>query len=293
MLKRRDPDSRLEGGGVCLEASVTNGPIMKKVLACLILLSLSVSCAMANEAIPAIAKDLAPSGRLRAAINFGNPVLVQKDPATREPRGVSPDLARELARRLEVPVDFIPFDGAGKVVDAVKADAWDVAFLAIDPTRADSITFTAPYVVIEGTYLVPETSPLRAPEDADKDGVRIAVSTGSAYHLYLKRELKHAQLAEVQGGDPVFDLLVQNRANAAAGIRQALMSFASAHPDFRVMPGRFMAINQAMAAPKGRELGARFLRAFVEEMKASGFVARALAASGQADAAVAPPTPAE
>jgi polar amino acid transport system substrate-binding protein len=247
---------------------------------------------MANEAIPAITKDLAPSGRLRAAINFGNPVLAQKDPAAGEPRGVSAELARELARRLGVPVDFIPFDGAGKVVDAVKADVWDVAFLAIDPLRTTGITFSAPYVVIEGTYLVPESSPLRTPEDADKDGVRIAVSSASAYHLFLKRELKHARLVEEQGG-AAFELLVQNRADAAAGIRQALLAFASTHPGLRVMPGRFMAINQAMATPKGRELGARFLRAFVEEMKASGFVAKALAASGQADAAVAPPSPAE
>jgi polar amino acid transport system substrate-binding protein len=266
---------------------------MKKMFVSLILLWLSGSCAMANEATPAIVKDLAPSGRLRAAINFGNPVLAQRDQATREPRGVSPELARELAQRLGIPVDFVPFDGAGKVVDALKADAWDVAFLAIDPLRATGITFTAPYVAIEGTYLVPENSPLREPEDADKDGVRIAVSTGSAYHLFLKRELKHAQLAEAQGGTAAFELLMQNRADAAAGIRQALMSFASAHPGLRVMPGRFMTINQAMATPKGRELGARFLRAFVEDMKASGFVAKALAASGQTDAAVAPPSPAE
>jgi polar amino acid transport system substrate-binding protein len=266
---------------------------MKKLLASLVLLWLSVSSAMANEVTPAIAKELAPSGRLRAAINFGNPVLAQKDAATGEPRGVSAELARELGRRLGISVEFVPFDGAGKVVDAVKADIWDVAFLAIDPLRAADITFTAPYVVIEGTYLVQETSLLRTPEDADKDGIRIAVSTGSAYHLFLKRELKHAQLAEVQGGAAVADLLVQNRADAAAGIRQALLSFASTHPGLRVMPGRFMAINQAMATPKGREPGARFLHAFVEEMKSSGFVAKALAASGQADAAVAPPSPAE
>jgi polar amino acid transport system substrate-binding protein len=268
-------------------------PIMKKMLACIVLLWPFVSCAMANEATPAIAKDLAPSGRLRAAINFGNPVLVQKDRATGEPRGVSVELARELARQLGVPADLIPFDGAGKVVDAVKADTWDIAFLAIDPVRTDSITFTAPYVVIEGTYLVPQNSPLRVPEDADSAGVRIAVSTGSAYHLFLRRELRHAQLAEAQGGDAAFDLLIQNRANAAAGVRQALDAFASAHPGFRVMPGRFMAINQAMATPNGREVGARFLRSFVEEMKASGFIAKALAASGQTGAAVAPPSPAE
>jgi polar amino acid transport system substrate-binding protein len=267
---------------------------MKKMLACLILLWPSVSCAMNSEATPAISKDLAPSGRLRTAINFGNPVLAQKDPATGEPRGVSAELARELARRLGVPIDFIPFDGAGKVVDALKADGWDLAFLAIDPQRAAEITFTAPYVVIEGTYLVPENSAIRSVEDADKDGIRIGASTGSAYYLFLKRELKHAQLVDVTtGGASSFALLAEGRADAVASIKQALLTYASAHPGVRVLPGRFMAINQAMATPKGREAGARFLRAFVEEMKASGFVARALAASGQSDAAVAPPSPAE
>lgn len=267
------------------------GPIMKKMFACLVLLWLSASCAMATEVTPAIAKDLAPSGRLRAAINFGNPVLAQKDPATGEPRGVSPELARELARRLGVPADFVPFDGAGKVVDAVKAGAWDVAFFAIDPGRADSITFTAPYVVIEGTYLVPENSAIRSVEDADKDGVRIGASTGSAYYLFLRRELKHAHVVDVTGGAASFALLAEGRVDAVASIKQALLTYAGVHAGLRVLPGRFMAINQAMATPKGRELGARFLRAFVEEMKASGFVAKALAASGQPDAAVAPPLP--
>jgi polar amino acid transport system substrate-binding protein len=264
--------------------------IMKKLLACLILLWPSVDGAMASEATPAIAKDLAPSGRLRAAINFGNPVLVQKDKATGEPRGVSPDLARELARRLGLPLDFIPFDGAGKVVEALKNGAWDIAFLAIDPGRAEEIAFTAPYVVIEGTYLVPAASPITTIEDADKAGVRIAVVTGSAYHLFLKRAVKHATLVEAPDGSSSVALLGQGRADAAAGIRQALASSAAADTGLRVIPGRFMAINQAMAAPKGREAGSAYLRAYVEEMKASGFVAKALSASGQAEAVVAPPS---
>jgi polar amino acid transport system substrate-binding protein len=267
--------------------------IMKKMLACLILFSSSVGYAMPTEPAPAVTKDLAPSGRLRAAINFGNPVLAQKEPATGEPRGVSAELVRELGRQLGVPVDFVAFDGAGKVVDAVKANAWDVAFLAIDPQRAAEMTFTAPYVVIEGTYLVPENSAIRSVEDADKDGVRIGASTGSAYYLFLKRELKHAKLVDATGGAAAFALLAEGRADAVASIKQALLTHASAHPGLRVLPGRFMAINQAMVTPKGRELGARFLHAFVEEMKASGFVAKALAASGQTDAAVAPLSPAE
>src|SRR5215510_10912739 len=137
-------------------------------------------------------KDLAPTGRLRAAINFGNPVLAQKDPATGEPRGVSGELARELAHRLGVAITFVPFETAGKVVDA--SGSWDVAFLAIDPVRAAGIDFTAPYVVIEGTYMVPDNSPWRTIQDVDRDGVRVAVGRGSAYDLYLTRALKHAKL---------------------------------------------------------------------------------------------------
>lgn len=264
---------------------------MIKKLCWLVLLWPYVTCAMASDVPPAVLQDLAPSGRLRVAINFGNPVLAQKDPATGEPRGVSAELARELGQRLGSPVEFVTFDSAGKVFDALKSNAWDVAFLAIDPARAVGITFSAPYVVIEGVYLVPENSPLRKIEDVDRDGVRIAVGRGSAYDLFLKRELKHAQLVEAPSSAAALDLFLRDGLDAAAGVRQPLVAFASTHPNLRVIPERFMAINQAVGTPKGRDTGARFLRAFVEEMKASGFVAKALAASGQADATVAPPAP--
>jgi polar amino acid transport system substrate-binding protein len=175
----------------------------------------------------------------------------------------------------------------------LQADAWDVAFLAIDPVRAVGITFSAPYVVIEGVYLVPENSPLRGIEDVDRDGVRIAVGRGSAYDLFLKRELKRARLVEAPSSSGALDLFLQDKLDAAAGVRQPLVAFARTHPNLRVIPERFMAINQAVGTPKGRDTGARFLRAFVEEVKASGFVAKALAASGQADATVAPPAAVE
>ena len=267
--------------------------MMIKKLCWLVLLWPCVTCAMASDISPAVVKDLAPSGRLRVAINFGNPVLAQKDPATGEPRGVSAELARELGRRLGSPVEFVIFDSAGKVFDALKADAWDVAFLAIDPVRAAGITFSAPYVVIEGAYLVPEDSPLRGIEDVDRDGVRIAVGRGSAYDLFLKRELKRAQLVEAPSSSAALDLFLRDKLDAAAGVRQPLVAFARTHPNLRVIAERFMAINQAVGTPKGCDAGARFLRTFVEEVKASGFVAKALAASGQADAAVAPPAPVE
>jgi polar amino acid transport system substrate-binding protein len=241
--------------------------------------------------VPAgVVKDIAPTGTLRAAINLGNMVLAQKDPATGEPRGITVDLARELARRLGLPLALVPFDAAGKVFDALKTGSWDIAFLAIEPVRAAEIAFTAPYVIIEGVYLVPTDSPLRAVADVDRDGVRIAVNKGSAYDLYLTRTLKHAKLVRGESG---VDLLVQDKLEAAAGVKQPLVEYAKTHPAVRVMDGRFMEIRQAMGTPKlryeGRDAAPRYLHAFVEEMKATGFVAKALERSNQPDAAVAPP----
>ena len=237
-----------------------------------------------------LVKDLAPTGKLRAAINLGNMVLAQKDPATGDMRGVTVDLARELARRVGLPLELVPFDAAGKVFEALKAGAWDVAFLAIEPVRAAEIAFTAPYVIIEGVYLMPKDSPLRAVADVDRDGVRIAVNKGSAYDLYLTRTIKHAQLVRGENG---IELFVRDRLEAAAGVKQPLVEYAKTDPSVRIMDGRFMEIRQAMGTPKlryqGREAAPRYLHAFVEEMKATGFIAEALRRSNQPDAAVAPP----
>ncbi len=237
-----------------------------------------------------LVKDLAPTGTLRAAINLGNMVLAQKDPATGEPRGITVDLARELARRLGLPVELVPFDAAGKVFEAQKAGSWDIAFLAIEPVRAAEIAFTAPYVIIEGVYMVPANSPLRAVADVDRDGVRIAVNKGSAYDLYLTRTLKHAQLVRGENG---IDLFVRDKLEAAAGVKQPLVEYAKTNPNVRLIDGRFMEIRQAMGTPKlryqGREAVPRYLHSFVEEMKATGFVAKALERSNQPDAMVAPP----
>jgi polar amino acid transport system substrate-binding protein len=240
---------------------------------------------------PEIRSELAPTGTLRAAINLGNPVLAQKDPVTGEPRGVSVDLARELGRRLNVPVELVTYDAAGKVFDALKSGVWDIAFLAIDPARASEISFTAPYVIIEGTYMVPADSPLRTIGDVDRDGVRVAVGNKSAYDLYLTRTLKRAQIVRVPTSPAAIEIFLTDKLEAAAGVKQPLLQFAKTNPKMRVMDGRFMVIEQAMGTPKGREAGARYLREFVEEMKASGFVARGLERSGQADATVAPNAP--
>lgn len=236
-----------------------------------------------------VLRDLAPHGRIRAAINFGNPVLAQKHPQTAEAQGASVDLARELAHRLGVPLELITFDGAGKVFEALKTSSWDVAFLAIDPVRALEISFTPPYVLIEGTYIVREDSALHSIEDFDRKGVRIAVGRGAAYELFLARSLKEAQLVRAETSAGALELFLDQGLEAAAGVKQPLIAFAKRHPRLRVIDGRFTAIEQAMGTPKGRETGAQYLTRFIEEMKASGFVASALARSGQHEAAVAPP----
>jgi polar amino acid transport system substrate-binding protein len=253
------------------------------------LLAFVAACATAPTVPPEAIADLAPSGKLRVAINYGNAVLAQKDPATGEAKGVSADLARELGRRLGVPLEIVTYDAAGKVADAVKTGAWDVAFIAIDPQRAVDIAFTAPYVIIEGGYLVRKDSPLKAIEDFDRKGVRIAVGNKSVYDLHLARTLKNAELVRAPTTPAAVPLFLDNRLEAAAGIKGPLVRYAQTNPEVRVIPGRFMAIEQAMAVPKAREAGVRYLRRFVEEMKASGFVAEGLQRSGQHDATVAPP----
>ena len=240
--------------------------------------------------MPAAARsELASSGKLRAAINFGNPILAVKDAATGEPRGVSVDLSRELARRLNVPLELVTYDAAGKVVEALKAGAWDVAYVAIDPARAVDINYTAAYVVIEGAYLVPQNSPIRSNDEVDRPHVHVVVGTGSAYDLFLTRHLKQAKIVRAPTSPAVTDLLVAQKLEVAAGVKQQLQADARRIPGLRMLDGRFMVINQAMGTPRGRgEAGAKYLREFVEEMKASGFVAQALERHRIDGASVAP-----
>lgn len=236
-----------------------------------------------SQASSEIVKEFAPNGTLRAAINQGNSVLAQKGP-NGEPLGVTVELARELGKRLGVPIELVIFDGAGKAFDALKSTL-DIGFLAIEPVRAAEVDFTAPYVLIEGTYMVPKDSKLTKIEDVDSAGVRIGVNKGSAYDLYLSRTLKQATLLR---GDDGVAMFKNDKLEAAGGVRQPLEQYAKTDPGVRVMAGRFMAIQQAMGMPKGRPLAHQYLRGFVEEMKASGFVADALKRSNQPDAVVAP-----
>lgn len=235
--------------------------------------------------------ELAPSGKLRAAINFGNPILAMRDAATGEPRGVSVDLARELGRRLGTPVELVTYTAAGKVVEGIKSGAWDVAFFAIDPVRSADTDFSAAYIVIEGAFLVPADSPIRRNEDVDRDGVRVVVGRGSAYDLYLTRELKNAKLDRAATSQAVTDMMITEKIEVAAGVKQQLQADVKRVPGVRLLDGRFMVINQAMSIPKGRPAGAQYLAKFVEEMKATGFVADALRRHGIEGAVVASAMP--
>jgi polar amino acid transport system substrate-binding protein len=257
--------------------------------AALILLAALAACVTPDVVPYDVVRDLAPTGKLRAAINFGNPVLAQKDPKTGEPRGVSVDLAREVARRADIPLEIVPYDAAGKVTADATNNRWDIAFVGREPERAKDIEFTAPYVIIEGGYMVPVNSPFQTIDDVDRDGVRIAVSRGSAYDLFLSRGyLKRATLVRLPTPPSSMEEFAAQRLDAAAGVKAALDQFTRTHPGYRVLPGRFMVIEQAMALPRGRPLAARYLAGFIDEMKASGFIASALDRSGQREALVAP-----
>ena len=239
-------------------------------------------------ATAASAQPLAPTGTLRAAINFGNPVLAQRGPGG-APAGVSVVLATELARRLGVPLAIVPFEAAGAVTAAVKSAVYDVAFLAIDPVRGEGLEFTAPYVLIEGGYAVRDASLITAVDQVDAADVTVLVAQGSAYDLYLTRALARATLHRLPTGTEAAAAFERGEGDVLAGVRQVSARLVAKTPGLRMVPGRFMSIQQAMAVPRGRDPAAlATLQAFLAEMKASGVVARALAETGQHDAEVAP-----
>lgn len=240
-------------------------------------------------AAPDILAAFTPTGRLRASINLGNPILANTDPATGAPGGVSVDLARALAQRLGVDIELVVFDTAGKSVQAVTDEKADIGFFAVDPLRGAGIAFTAPYVLIEGCYLVRDGSPLRANDEVDRAGLRVVVGQGSAYDLHLTRELRHAAIVRAPSSPAVVDTFIAQQADVAAGVKQQLEADAKRLGGLRLLDGRFMVIQQAMGTPKARgPAAAKFLAAFVEQMKASGFVASALARHGIHGATVAP-----
>ncbi|GIH09494.1 ABC transporter substrate-binding protein [Rhizocola hellebori] len=232
-----------------------------------------------------IISDLAPTGVLRASINLGNPVLAQGTPAA--PSGVTVDIARELAARLGVAVELVCFTAARESFEAMAQGRADICFLAVEPAREAQVAFTAPYVVIEGVFAVPDGSAITTVADVDREGVRVGVKNGSAYDLFLSRTLQHASIVR---GDEGVDVFEELGLEVAAGIRQPMTDFVKAHPGLRLIEPRFMEIQQAMGTTKTcAPATLEFLRAFVEELKANGFIAEALRRSNQPGAAVAPP----
>ncbi len=267
--------------------------IVRRSAAALLLSGVTGLLAACGSLLPAASPappvaELAPTARLRAAINFGNPILAVRD-AAGQPSGLSVDLARELGRRLGVPVELVTFTSAGRVVEAVKNAEVDIAFVAIDPVRGADMLQTPPYVIIEGAYLVKDHSPIRRNEEVDRAGNRIVVGNGSAYDLYLTRELKAATLVKAPTSPAVTDVFLAQGMEVAAGVKQQLQADARRLPGLRLLDGRFMVIQQAMGLPKGRDAGARYVSAFVEEMKATGFVDAALKRHRIEGALVAPP----
>jgi polar amino acid transport system substrate-binding protein len=241
---------------------------------------------------PVLRSELAPTGKLRVGTNYGNFLLGLQEAASGEPQGIAPDLARELGRRAGVPVEFVRFDQAGKMADAVTRGVWDIAFLAAEPARADEIAFTAAYLEIEATYLVPAGSPISAIDEVDRPGVRIAVADQAAYDLYLSRTLKHAQLVRAEGLDGSYKLFVAQKLDVLSGLKPRLLMDLEKLPGARILDGRFTAVQQGIGTPKARATAAAFLREFVEEAKATGLVAQAIARHGVRGVNVAPAAPA-
>ena len=239
---------------------------------------------MKQDLVPA----LAPSGRLRIGLNYSNFLLVLGDGPNGEPRGIAPDLGRELARRVGLPMEFVKFDAAGKLFDAVKAGRCDVGFLGAEPQRADEVDFTAAYLEIPVTFLVPAGSPIRSIADVDRRGVRIAVSERSAYDLYLTRTLKKAQLVRTKGIPASYDAFIAQKLEALGGLKPKLVEEQARTPGARVLEGQITGVEQAIGAPKGRGAAAKYLREFAEDIKRSGFVARTIEKHGVRGVTVAP-----
>ncbi len=218
-------------------------------------------------------KELTPTGKLRVGVNLSNFLLVQRDPDGTI-RGIVPDLAQELAQRLGVDAELHKYEKVGDVADGAKKGEWDVAFIGAEPQRAAEIDFTAPYVEIEATYLVPAGSPIKSLGDVDRKGVRIAVDERSAYHLWLERNIKHATLVTAAGIEASYQVFVKDKLEVLAGLKPRLMEDVAKLQGAKILEGRFTAVQQAIGTPKGRPEGAAYLRKFAEDVKASGLVAQ-------------------
>ncbi len=241
---------------------------------------------MPNNIPPALRDELAPAGRLRVGLNMSNFLLINGKTAQGEPDGVAPDMAREIARRLGVPVELRPYPAPGDVVAAVSE--WDIGLIGADPLRAGEIAFSPAYVEIESTYLVPAGSKIQSVAEVDRPGIRIAVSAKSAYDMYLRRTLKHAQLVHAEGIEASYQLFLNEQLDALAGLKPRLIADQAKQPGSRILGGKFTAVQQAIGAPIARKAAAAWLREFVEEAK-RGEVARLIAKHKVVGLSVAPP----
>ncbi len=231
---------------------------------------------MTKQISPAARTELAPTGKLRVGLNYQNFLLVLKDAPDGTPTGIAPDLARELATRAGLPIEYVRFDAAGKLADAVKSGAWDVAFLGAEPQRAGEIAFSGAYLEIPVTFLVPAGSSIKNIQEIDAEGVRVAVSEKSAYDLYLSRSVKHARLVRVQGIEASFKLFLDQKLEALAGLKPRLVADSEALPGSRILEGQITAVQQSIGVPRGRSEAAKYVREFADDIKASGLVARTI-----------------
>ena len=228
---------------------------------------------------PNTLKSFAPSGTLRVGINLGNPVLASEDAATKKMSGISIDIANEIGKRINLPVQLIPFKSASETVDGIKNGGLDLVFVAIDPVRGADISYTPAYIQIEGAYMVKASSPLKNNEEVDVAGTEIVVGKGSAYDLYLTREIKSAALLRAANSQAVVDDFMSGKGNVAAGVKQQLESDAKRYTGLRMLPGRFMVINQAIGVPKSRsdfEKTTTYLSEVITQLKQSGFIANSM-----------------
>ena len=249
---------------------------MLKLIAAMVVAAFMTGCATTSQVPAAARAELAPNGKLRAAMNLNNVLLVTKDPASGELRGLSVDLMHELGRRLGVEVQFIGYPGPGEIADVARSNTWDVSMLVIEAARAENIAFSPAMTQIEATYMVRGDSPLKTVAQVDAPGIRIAASEKTGYELYLTRTLRHATLVRVKGNDAAFNAFTEQRLDAWANLKPTFLRYLDKLPGSRLLDGGFATVEHGIGTPLERRAAAEYLKQFAEEMNASGFVARSI-----------------
>jgi polar amino acid transport system substrate-binding protein len=236
--------------------------------------------ANAQHSTDARVADIIQTGKLRVGVGVVAPHWAVKNQKTGELGGVAVDLARALASRLGIDLVTVEYPSPPSVLEGLKVGAWDVGFLAIDPSRAAVVDFSPPYLQIDATYLVPDGSSVHNVADADQPGIRVAVTRKSVEEIILRRSLKRAELRDVDTIAAGFDLLRAGNADLLAAPRPALLQFSSRLPGSRVLEDRFHTAFGAMAVPKGQAGRLAYISEFVEKAKASGVVQQAIERAG-------------